>query len=63
MKHYLFKVTLSGYGDSLQSAWDDATEQFAQDPGAPDDEGYTVEDEDDAPQLPESISKDGTIAV
>lgn len=47
MKHYLFKVTLSGYGDDLKSAWDDATEQFAQDPGAPDDDDYTVEEEDD----------------
>ncbi len=46
MKHYLFKVTLSGYGDTIEEAWEDATESFAQDPGAPDDEEYTVEDED-----------------
>ncbi len=48
MKHYLFKVTLSGYGETLESAWQDATEQFAQDPGAPDDEDYKVEDEEEA---------------
>jgi hypothetical protein len=60
VKHYLFKVTLSGYGKTLQEAWDDAIESFTQDSGAPDDEEYTVEEDD--PQLPESISQDGSIA-
>ena len=45
MKNYVFKVTLSGYGNDLQSAWDDAVEKFAEDPGAPDDEEYTIEEE------------------
>jgi len=60
MKHYTFPVTLSGYGDNPQEAWEDAVEGFCHDPGSPDDEGYTVEEDD--PQLPESISDDGSIA-
>jgi hypothetical protein len=60
MKHYTFHVTLSGYGENLQEAWEDAVEGFYQDPGSPDDEGYTIEENDS--QLPESISDEGSIA-
>jgi len=59
-KRVEFKVTLVGYGRNVQEAWEDAVEGFCQDPGSPDDEGYTVEEDD--PQLPESISDDGSIA-
>ena len=37
-----FKVTLVGYGHSVQEAWEDAIESFQNDPGAPDDEAYEV---------------------
>jgi len=44
-KRVEFKVTLVGYGQSVQEAWDDAVESFQGDPGAPDDEEYTVMEE------------------
>ena len=46
MKHYVFTVHLSGYGKDIDEAWQDATETFAQDPGAPGTEDLTVEDDD-----------------
>jgi len=44
-KRVEFKVTLVGYGHSVQEAWEDAIESFQNDPGAPDDEEYEVIDE------------------
>jgi len=46
MKHFVFTVHLSGYGKDIDEAWLDAVDGFCQDPGAPDDEDYTVESED-----------------
>ena len=44
-KRVEFKVTLVGYGHSVQEAWKDAVESFQNDPGAPDDEEYKVMEE------------------
>ncbi len=44
-KRVEFKVTLVGYGHSVQEAWEDAIESFQNDPGAPDDEAYEVMEE------------------
>jgi hypothetical protein len=44
-KRVEFKVTLAGYGRSVQEAWEDAVESFQNDPGAPDDEEYKVTEE------------------
>ncbi len=44
-KRVEFKVTLVGYGHSVQEAWEDAVEGFQNDPGAPDDEEYKVMEE------------------
>ena len=44
-KRVEFKVTLVGYGCSVQEAWEDAVEGFQNDPGAPDDEEYKVMEE------------------
>ncbi len=44
-KRIEFKVTLVGYGHSVQEAWEDAVESFQNDPGAPDDEEYKVMEE------------------
>jgi len=44
-KRVEFKVTLVGYGHSVQEAWEDAIESFQNDPGAPDDEEYRVIEE------------------
>ena len=44
-KRFEFKVTLVGYGHSVQEAWEDAVEGFQNDPGAPDDEAYEVMEE------------------
>jgi len=44
-KRVEFKVTLVGYGHSVQAAWEDAVESFQNDPGAPDDEEYRVIEE------------------
>ena len=44
-KRVEFKVTLVGYGHSVQEAWEDAVEGFQNDPGAPDDEEYKVTEE------------------
>ena len=44
-KRVEFKVTLVGYGHSVQEAWEDAIESFQHDPGAPDDEEYKVMEE------------------
>jgi hypothetical protein len=44
-KRVEFKVTLVGYGHSVQEALEDAIESFQNDPGAPDDEGYKVTQE------------------
>ena len=30
---YIFKVTISGFGNNAEEAWDDATQGFSQDPG------------------------------
>jgi len=35
MKHYSFKVTLSGHGNTAEEAWEDAIESFKHDPGEP----------------------------
>lgn len=62
MKRYEFNITIAGYGETADEAWEDACEGFSQDPGAtPDESEYTVEDEDE--QLPENICDDGSIAV
>ncbi len=44
-KRVEFKVTLAGYGHSVQEAWEDAIESFQNDPGSPDDEEYKVTEE------------------
>ena len=44
-KRVEFKVTLVGYGHSVQESWEDAIESFQNDPGAPDDEAYEVMEE------------------
>ena len=44
-KRVEFKVTLVGYGRSVQEAWEDAIESFENDPCAPDDEEYKVTEE------------------
>jgi len=45
MKRYEFHITLGGYGDDADEAWEDATESFSQDPGAtPDESEYIVEE-------------------
>ena len=44
-KRVEFKVTLVGYGHSVQEAWEDAIESFQNDPGTPDDEEYKVTEE------------------
>ena len=44
-KRVEFKVTLVGYGRSVQEAWEDAIEGFQNDPGASDDEAYEVIEE------------------
>ncbi len=41
-KRVEFKVTMVGYGRSIQEAWTDAVETFQTEPGAPDDEDYKV---------------------
>lgn len=42
---YEFKITLGGYGNSPEEAWESATEGFAQDSGAcPDKSEYTFEE-------------------
>lgn len=62
MKRYEFSITIAGYGENADEAWEDACEGFSQDAGATPDEGeYTVEDEDE--QLPEKPCQDGSIAV
>jgi hypothetical protein len=38
MKRYIFKVTLSGLGNTEADAWEDAVEQFSMGPGTPDDD-------------------------
>lgn len=35
MRRYFFKLELSGIGESSEDAWNDAVEQFSQDPGLP----------------------------
>ena len=44
-KRVEFKVTLAGYGHSVQEAWEDAVESFQNDPGASDEEAYEVMEE------------------
>ena len=44
-KRIEFKVTLVGYGHSVQEAWEDAIGSFQNDPGAPDDEECEVMEE------------------
>lgn len=60
MKRYEFTITLAGYGDTPDEAWENAVEGFSLDSGETPDE-YTVEDEDE--QLPEKPCQDGSIAV
>lgn len=43
MNRYHFAVTLSGVGNSPEQGWNDAVEQFTQDPGLPDPEQTEVE--------------------
>jgi hypothetical protein len=63
MKHYIFKVTLSGYGKTPEEAWDDAVETFAQDPGGYDDGDWERDPNGDLDeQLPEATCTDGSIA-
>ena len=46
MKHFYFDVTLHGYGETPEDAWENALEGFVQDPGeAP--EPSDEEDEDE----------------
>lgn len=45
-KRYIFTVVLSGMGPNEDAAWQDAIEQFQQDPG-PTPEQFEVEDEED----------------
>lgn len=46
MKRYIFRVTLSGDGNTPAEAWRDAVEGFTQDPGGIDEGMYDeVEDE------------------
>jgi len=45
MNRYEFKVWLSGYGETIDEAWEDACEGFSLDPGSPPDE-MTVEEDD-----------------
>jgi hypothetical protein len=48
MNRYEFKVTLAGYGENPDEAWEDAVEGFCQDPGIyPDDDDYDVFEEED----------------
>jgi len=42
MKRFEFCVWLSGYGETMEEAWEDAVESFVQDPGSPPDT-YTVQ--------------------
>lgn len=45
MKRYEFTITLGGYGENADEAWQDACERFSQDPGiTPDESEYTVKD-------------------
>jgi hypothetical protein len=45
MKHYVFTVHLSGYGETQQEAWEDSLETFQQDNNYAGEE-FTVEDAD-----------------
>lgn len=48
MKHYEFTITLSGCGDDVDEAWQDAVEGFIEEPGSvPDDSQVKVEDKDE----------------
>jgi len=46
MKNYLFTITLSGYGDSIEEAWADACEGFAADSGPCDYIDHEIIDEE-----------------
>ncbi len=44
MKSYLFNIIISGEGDNIDDAWDDAVDAFIDDPGpTPDDPKYIQE--------------------
>jgi len=45
MKRYEFTITLGGYGETPDQAWEDATEGFSLEPGETPSE-YQVEEED-----------------
>ena len=44
MNRYEFKVTLAGYGETPEEAWQDAIEGFYDDPGSYDDDEWTVQE-------------------
>ena len=45
MKRYEFPIWISGYGENIDDAWQDACESFWDDPGSPPDESEcTVEE-------------------
>ena len=44
MNKYEFTVTLAGYGNSPEDAWNDAVESFCGDPGEPLSESLIIED-------------------
>lgn len=43
MKRHEFTITLAGYGETPEEAWQDAVEHFSDDPGSTPEE-YTTED-------------------
>lgn len=45
MKSYMFTIQLRGFGDTPEQAWNDALENFMQDPG-PAPEEFIMEDDD-----------------
>ena len=47
MIHVIFTVHLSGYGKTVEDAWDDAVESFTDDPGSPHDEPFHIDDDYD----------------
>ena len=50
MRRWLFTLTMAGFGDNIDEAWDDAVEDFMLDPGPVPDESeidYEYEDDDD----------------
>jgi uncharacterized caspase-like protein len=76
MKQFIFRITIKGFGSTVDSAWIDATDSLAQDPGPtpeideyeeivdPDDEEPVKKDIfDKADDAYEKGRNDGTITV